>query len=106
MALGVGLVQGMIHRANMQPAPIVPAQAAIMRAGLNEMRRLSKALYPEVQDNTFFESCGVADLVATSLGGRNRLVGAAFVEAHLAGRPESFEQLEVGLRWIKGLGGS
>ena len=38
-------------------------QAAVMRAGLNEMRRFAKALYPSVRDETFFESCGVADLI-------------------------------------------
>jgi hypothetical protein len=44
------------------------AQAAIMRAGLNEMRDLAEAIYPTVRDGTFFESCGVADLIATCYG--------------------------------------
>ena len=44
-------------------------QAAIMRAGLNEMRTLAAAIYPSVRDGTFFESCGVADLIATCYGG-------------------------------------
>ena len=33
------------------------------------MRRLSEAVYPSVRDLTFFESCGVADLIATCYGG-------------------------------------
>ena len=33
------------------------------------MRRLSETMYPSVRDVTFFESCGVADLIATCYGG-------------------------------------
>lgn len=40
-------------------------QAAIIRIGLNEMIRFSKLLFPTVSDATFFESCGVADLITT-----------------------------------------
>jgi glycerol-3-phosphate dehydrogenase (NAD+) len=36
-----------------------------MRIGLREMRAFSKLLFPSVRDNTFFESCGVADLITT-----------------------------------------
>lgn len=39
-----------------------------MRAGLNEMRSLAVRMYPTVRDETFFESCGVADLIATCYG--------------------------------------
>ncbi len=39
-----------------------------MRAGLNEMRSLAERIYPTVRDSTFFESCGVADLIATCYG--------------------------------------
>ncbi|KAK8958303.1 hypothetical protein KSP40_PGU022072 [Platanthera guangdongensis] len=39
--------------------------AAIMRIGLREMRALSKLLFSSVKDNTFFESCGVADVITT-----------------------------------------
>jgi glycerol-3-phosphate dehydrogenase (NAD+) len=46
--------------------------------GLSEMRRFSKELYPTVRDETFFESCGVADLIATCYGGRNRLVAMEY----------------------------
>ncbi len=66
-----------------------------MRAGLNEMRSFSKALYPDVQDVTFFESCGIADLVASSLGGRNRLVAFEYTKRQLTGTPCTFDQLEV-----------
>lgn len=36
-----------------------------MRVGLREMMALSKLLFPSVKDSTFFESCGVADLITT-----------------------------------------
>ena len=49
------------------------------------MRSFSKQLYPTVRDETFFESCGVADLVATCYGGRNKLVAAEYTKALLVG---------------------
>lgn len=72
-----------------------------MRIGLREMRMISKLLFSSVKDSTFFESCGVADLITTcckytffilftlslvslithvflAVGGRNRKVAAAF----------------------------
>lgn len=36
-----------------------------MRIGLREMKAFSKMLFPSVKDSTFFESCGVADLITT-----------------------------------------
>lgn len=36
-----------------------------MRIGLKEMMTFSKMCFPSVKDSTFFESCGVADLITT-----------------------------------------
>lgn len=74
-------------------------QAAIMREGLKEMRVLAERIYPTVRDLTFFESCGVADLIATCYGGRNRMVAEAYCRNYYQGTVKSFEELEVRLRY-------
>lgn len=42
------------------------------------MRQLSQELYSCVDMNTFFESCGVADLITTCFDGRNRRCAEIF----------------------------
>ncbi|URE40798.1 NAD-dependent glycerol-3-phosphate dehydrogenase C-terminus [Musa troglodytarum] len=86
VAIAAGLVDGMNMGNN--------TKAAIMRIGLREMRALSKLLFPSVRDSTFFESCGVADLITTCLGGRNRKVAEAFAKGD---GKRSFDELEAEL---------
>ncbi|XP_042500818.1 glycerol-3-phosphate dehydrogenase [NAD(+)]-like [Macadamia integrifolia] len=86
VAIAAGFVDGLEMGNN--------TKAAIMRIGLKEMRSFSKLLFSSVRDSTFFESCGIADVIATCLGGRNRKVAEAF--ARNSGQ-RSFDELEAEL---------
>jgi len=54
-------------------------KAATIRLGLKEMMKYGTIFYPGGNPATYFESCGVADLITTCYGGRNRKVSEAFV---------------------------
>ncbi|KAJ3207079.1 Glycerol-3-phosphate dehydrogenase [Dinochytrium kinnereticum] len=81
VAIAAGLVDGLKYGEN--------TKAAIIRIGLMEMKRFAKTFYEGVKDETFFESCGVADVITTCFGGRNRKVAEARVTTG-----KSFEVLE------------
>ena len=44
-------------------------KCAIIRLGLGEMIKFSKKFYPEINEETFMESCGIGDLIAACFGG-------------------------------------
>lgn len=68
-------------------------KSALMRIGLIEMQRFATIYFKDrpVHPTSLVDSCGIADLITTCMGGRNRRVA----EAYGRGRgEESWEKLE------------
>merc|ERR1712224_526857 len=94
VALGAGFCDGLDYGGN--------TKAALIRIGLQEMKTFIRYFYPDVKDSTFLESCGVADLITTCFGGRNRKCAGAFVRSRGAKSWEVIEKELLGGQKLQG----
>lgn len=72
IALGAGIVDGMGFGTN--------TKSEFLRQGMAEIVHFADTFFTECNPSTFLENCGMADLITTCFGGRNRRCGEAFVK--------------------------
>merc|ERR1712054_452341 len=69
-------------------------KAAIIRIGLKETIKFAKMFFGGIQNDTLLESCGLADLVTTCFGGRNRKCADIFAKNVTDGKKKDWSTIE------------
>jgi glycerol-3-phosphate dehydrogenase (NAD+) len=76
-------------------------KASLLRVGLKEMITFSQMFFKGVKTDTFLESCGIADLITTCYGGRNRKCAEEYARRRLGSDRKKLDGNECEHLWYE-----